>query len=595
MKASVLFIFLFSCIFGSASGQSDILAKQYFNKGEFEKAAASYEKLYETNPRRIDYLESLISSWQQLEEYEKANRLLQSKTRQAVYPPQILVQIGYNYQLQDSMAKANEFFNKAMDKIRENPNFTSAVGNTFQKYSLLDKALLAYNEGMRLMPRLNYDVQVARIYGEQGDVEKMFESYLNLILRNQAYRPTVLRNINSFVSDDPDNENNVFFRKALLKRLQNNPDLIWNELLSWLFVQQRQYDKAFRQEMAIYNRSDEATLERIIDLGREALEYDKAVAEEIFQYLIENTLDAETKIWAYEHLLELQIAEANTKDHQDIEKQFAMLFENFGKGEQTVGLQIQYAKFLTFGQGETQNGITLLQEAIDTPMARYQKAKLKMALADILVYDEKFNQALIYYSQIQKSLKNDVIGQQARFKVAQTSYFKGDFEWAETQCKVLKSSTSQLIANDALELKLLISDNAFQDSTLTALKIYAKADLLAYQKRNKEAIALLDEILQNHKGEKIEDEALLKQGKLLEKSGDFDKARLNYQKIVEFYPTDILADDAHFALAELFVNHLGEPEKAMPHYEKIIFDHPDSIFFVEARKKYRRLRGDAVN
>ena len=218
-----------------------------------------------------------------------------------------------------------------------------------------------------------------------------------------------------------------------------------------------------------------------------------------------------------------------------------------------------------------------------------------MTLGDILVYDEKFNQALIYFSQVQKDLKNDVVGQMARYKVAQTSYYKGDFKWAETQLKVLKSSTSQLIANDALQLKLLISDNAFQDSTLTALKIYAKADLLAYQNKREEAIQLLEKLLEEHKGEDIEDEALLKQAELLSDTNNYEKARFNYKKIIEFYPTSFLADDAHFELAKLYEDIFDEPENAKKHYEYIIFNLPDSIFFVEARNRYRRLRGDAVN
>ena len=218
-----------------------------------------------------------------------------------------------------------------------------------------------------------------------------------------------------------------------------------------------------------------------------------------------------------------------------------------------------------------------------------------MALGDILVFDRKFNEALINFSQIQKSLKNDVLGQEARFKVAQTSFYKGDFDWAFTQLKVLRGSTSQLIANDAMQLSLLISDNSLEDSTQTALKKYARADLLAYQNKTDEAIKALDDILQNHKGEKIEDEALLKQGELLESVADYEGAKFNYQKIIEFYGNDILADDAHFAIAELYRNILNEPEKAKRHYEKIIYNYQDSYYFPQARKNFRMLRGDAIN
>ena len=125
-----------------------------------------------------------------------------------------------------------------------------------------------------------------------------------------------------------------------------------------------------------------------------------------------------------------------------------------------------------------------------------------MELADILVFDEKFNQALIYYSQIQKKVKNDILAQEASFKVAKTSYYKGDFEWAQVQLDVLKKSASQLISNDAMELSLMISDNSLEDSTQTALKKFAKADLLALQQRFPEAVLVLNDILENHKGEK---------------------------------------------------------------------------------------------
>ena len=231
---------------------------------------------------------------------------------------------------------------------------------------------------------------------------------------------------------------------------------------------------------------------------------------------------------------------------------------------------------------------------MELPLNDRANAYLKLTLGDILVYDKKFNQALIYFSQIQKKLKNDVMGQNARFKVAQTSFYKGDFDWALTQLKVLRSSTSQLIANDAMQLSLLISDNSLEDSTQTALKKYARADLLAYQNKKKEAIAELDVILKDHKGEKIEDEALLKQAKLLESLKDYEAAEFNYRKITEFYANDILADDAHFALGELYRKVLNEPEKAKAEFEKIIFNYQDSYYYPQARKNYRLLRGDSI-
>ena len=225
----------------------------------------------------------------------------------------------------------------------------------------------------------------------------------------------------------------------------------------------------------------------------------------------------------------------------------------------------------------------------------FQNARIKLELGDILVFQQKFNEALIYYSQIQANLKNSVLSQEARFRVAKTSYYKGDFKWAESQLKVLKASTSQLIANDALDLKLLISDNKYEDSTQTALKLYAKADLYAYQNKTIEAIVLLDDILENHKTETIVDQALYKQAQLYEKQKEYLKAEKNYKAIIANYKEDILADDAYFALAELYNNVLSRPIEAQGYYEQIIFNHADSIHFIEARRKFRELRGDDLN
>lgn len=258
-------------------------------------------------------------------------------------------------------------------------------------------------------------------------------------------------------------------------------------------------------------------------------------------------------------------------------------------------MQLAYGDFLAFNLKKPEEASNFIKQSLKLKLPAFQEATFKLKLGDILVFQEKFNEALIYYTQIQANLKNSTISQEARFKVAKTSYYKGDFDWAETQLKILKSSTSQLIANDALDLKLLISDNKYDDSLHVALKLYAKADLMAFQNKNDEAISLLDKILTEHKGESIEDQALFMQAQLFEIKKQYDKAIVNYQMIIANYKDDILADDAYYFLGELYNNLLAEPEKAKGFYERIIFDHKDSIYFVEARKKYRMLRGDAIN
>ena len=591
-----LFLFFLLLIVASGFSQEDFLAKQYFADGDFEKALVFYEKLTEKNPTRSAYQKGLISCYQQLQRYEEAELFLLKKLKLRNPHPTLFIELGYNYTLQEMTDKANTYYDKAIKVIERNPNYGYALGYQFQTYSLLDRAVLAYTTAMEINPALDYSFQLARIYGEQGNIDKMYRSYLDLMQTGKTSKSNILRNIDDFITTDPENYNNVLLKQILLEKAQKTPDTIWNELLSWLFVQQQQYKSAFRQEKAIYRRMDGSNTLRLENLAKTTLEEEQtAIAEEIFNYIIKETTNEVTRLDANLNLLDIALLTAEKSDYASIQKNYEELIELHGYKRQTLQLQVAYAKFLTFKNDTPEPAIKLLKNSLELPLNERGTAYLKLTLGDILVYNRKFNEALIYFSQIQKKLKNDVLGQNARYKVAETSFYKGDFDWALTQLKVLRGSTSQLIANDAMQLSLLISDNSLEDSTQTALKKYARADFLAYQNKTEEAIKGLEEILQNHKGEKIEDEALLKQAQLFEVQKNYESAEFNYQKIVEFYGNGILADDAHFALGELYRKIFDKPEKAKGHYEKIIYNHQDSYYFPQARKNFRMLRGDTIN
>ena len=592
----IIFLISFVTLSTFAYAQDDFLAKQYFADGDFEKAVVFYEKLVEKNPRRTEYVQDLVSCYQQLERYQDAEEFLNERLKDRNPYPTLLIDLGYNYNLQEKEDTAQTYYDKALDIIPKNPNYGYALGLQFQKYSLLDMAIKAFQKSMELNPALDFNFQLARIYGEQGNVEAMYNSYLNLVIDGKTSKSNILRSIDDFVSENAEDKNNLLLKKVLLERAQKNPDILWNELLSWLFVQQKQYNSALRQEKAIFKRMNGSSTSRLENLGKSALDTEEyEVAKDIYSYIIDNTNNKITQLDAELNLIDIELLDVSNNQLDGIQKKYDALIDDYGYKSQSLQLQVAYANFLTFKKNEPEPAEKILKNSLELPLSDRGTAYLKLALGDILVYNKKFNEALIYFSQIQQKLKNDVLGQDARYKVAQTSFYKGDFDWALTQLKVLRSSTSQLIANDAMQLSLLISDNSLEDSTQTALKKYARADFLAYQNNTGEAIKVLDDILENHKGEKIEDEALLKQAQLFEKLKKYEEAQLNYQKIITFYGNGILADDAYFALGELYRKVLNDPLKAKEQYEKIIYNYQDSYYFPEARKNFRILRGDSIN
>ena len=589
-------LILVLCLFVSShiGAQNAILAEDYLKKGDFNKALYAYKALHDKSPSNIKYINSLVTVYQELEQYDQVNALI-LKTLDRINYPGLYVELGYNYQLQKNNDKAIEQYNKAIASLDTNVNNAYGVARAFKNRSLLDQATTVYKKAMDLNPKLNFELQLAKIYGEQGDIEKMLTSYLDYAQRDKSSINYIKRAINAFISENSLNKNNVLFRKILIQKLQQSPNIIWNDLLSWLFVQQHDFKKAFVQEKAIYKRRLGSLLRLQALATVVEQENETETAKAILEYILENAQDDSTKIATQSNLLELETKNTLPKNYDNIDKKYNAVFNTYGMQSNTFKLQIAYAHFLAFYKDDTAKATKILKKALKLPIGKMQLAQIKLELGDILVLQEKFNQALIYYTQIQRNLKNSTISQEARFKVAKASYYKGDFKWAESQLKILKASTSQLMANDALDLKLLISDNKYEDSLQTALKLYAKADLLTFQNKKTEAIAVLNTILKNHGTEPIVAQTLLKQAQLFTALSQFKKAKANYEVIIENYSQGILTDDAYYALAKIYEKQLQQPEQAKALYEKIIFNHPDSIYFVEARKKYRALRGDALN
>ena len=589
MKKLFLYITLLFSLFAFA--QNEQLAQYYYEKGDFEKAKIGYEELLQNIPQNMQYFLRTIDCYQQLQQFDIAEKaILQrlDKYKQG----SLLVELGYNFQLQKNDAKAKNYYNQALESIKKNPNEVYGISSSFERKVLLDFALKSYQAAIEVEPNFNFNYQIGLLYGQLGNIEMMISTFLDDAYANPQNSIRIQNQLVRFMVDDGDANFNEILRKALILRAQKNQDLFWNHYLSWFYVQQKEFEKAFIQEKAIYKRNPES-LNSILNLAQLAIEEEnQEAAKEILVFVLENTKDLELLIQANSYLMEMKIEKATEKDFANINTELDNLLREFEISPFTLSLQLIQAHFVAFNLKKPDEGKAIIKKALEMRLNDYDAARAKMELADIFLFEEKFNQALLYYSQIELDLKNDVVAHEATLKAAKTSYFKTDFAWALKQFKELKAANTQLIANDALEYFLLINDNTVADSTQTALKQFAKGDYLLYQKRNQEAVAQFQSILKNFKGQEIEAVTLLRLGGIYEKMGDFNLALSQYQAIIDHHNDGIYIDEALFFSAEIYSKHLQQPDKAKPLYEKIIFNHQDSIYFVEARKKFRQLRGD---
>ena len=591
LQKIAFFLFLLSSIWVSA--QNEQLALQYFDDGEFEKALTIFEESSQKQPSNFFFFQKIIECQQQLKQYDKAEEVI-LKRKDKNNQPLLLIELGYNYQLQKNTDKAEKNYDLAIQEVEKEPNYAYQVANSFEKKVLLEWALKAYETAQKKNPKLNFDYQSALLQGQLGKLDLMLQKLLDYSYSNQENTALVQNQLSRFLLDDVDGAFANEIKKGLLLKTQKSQDVYWNQFLSWYFVQQKEYGKAFVQEKAVYKRNPDSFY-NIVTLAKLAIdEKQNEEATSILTFVLENTDNLDLQMQAHHFLVSMEIELALEKDYLALDLKLQGLLKKYGITPFSLELQILTAHFEAFYLKQTDLGKQLLQNALQLPLNIREESRVKMELADIMVYDEKFNQAILYYAQVEENLKNDVIAHEASFKLAKANFYKRDFDWTLQQVKNLKQSPSLLIANDAVELFLLIEDNSVEDSLRIALKDYAKADFQLYQKKNDEALQSFLTILQKHKGKSIEESTLFKVGKLYEEKNDYAKAIQFYQSILEQHKDGIYKDEALFFSAEIYRKHLLDNEKAKLLYEKIVLEHPDSLYFTESRKQYRTLRGDST-
>ncbi len=599
MKYIILTLSLVVAFQITAQGQDPRLAEQYFRNGEYEKAGVIFEKIYQKTPSRDYYFDRYMECLLLMEDFDKYEKQL--KTHQGVpQKVQLYVKYGELYERQFEQAKADKQYKRAIDNLPKNRSEIIRLAQAFIKLTKYDLALDTYKKGASIMKdKAMFAYELGDLYRRKGDREPMIENYL-ISLRNTPSRLGTLKTIfQRFFGEDDFKE----LQTQLYQQISDHPDdLVLLDMMAWVFIQKKDYKNAFRQVRAFDKRTKDSggRVYRLAQTAQQSKDYDAAIMA--YNYIVEekgktNTYYIEAKTQTLKcKRLRLVDGFAYTKDDlKELEKEYETFLFEFGKDASTGSIIFELAELEAFYLNDLTKAIDLLDELIEMPgVRRHLLAKSKIALADYYLMDGDIWESTLLYSQVDKAYKDDIQGQMARFKNAKLSYFKGDFEWAQAQFSVLKASTSKLIANDALDLSVFIMDNLALDTVVTPMFNFAQAELLIFQNKFDEAFAKMDEIITAFPKHSLQDDIYFAKANIYMKQRKYDLAAQMYQNIVTNFPESIRTDNSLFALAQLYENEnqLNDKDKAKNLYETIMLDFSNSTFAVEARKRFRTLRGD---
>ncbi|NND77580.1 MAG: hypothetical protein HKN39_05305 [Flavobacteriales bacterium] len=602
-------IVLFLFIGNTAIAQNEALADEYYLNGEYSKALLYLEDIYKKKPGMKTY-EKYLVCLKETEQYDEAQKLVKRHMKRYKDKLELHLDAGDIHKALGEEGKARDEYEEAKSKIDGQRSKVTQLANAFTKRNMLEDALDTYEIGKKKLKEQGkdrdanyYNFQIAEIYGSQGKYELMITEYLDYLSFNSNYKKTVQTKLNKAIDFQEDDPNADLLKEQLLKKVQQEPqEEVFYELLIWVFTQKKDFNSAFIHTKALDKRLKEDGLRLIslaslcsnnnaFEVAAKCYNYIAEKGDSYKYYNIGKTMEVSTLKKAL-----LNDVYSTKEQFEELKAKYNSVLNDLGRNSQTTKIIRELAYIEAYHLYNPEEALSLLEEAIAVPGTELTlKTWCKLDMGDILLSQGYIWDASIYYSQVDKDFKDDLLGHEARFRNAKISYYTGDFEWAQAQLDVLKASTSKLISNDAMDLSLLITDNLNLDTITDPMMKYATADLLTIQNRFDEALATLDSINTLYPAHSLEDEILYQKSKIAYKKGEFETAATYLTDIIDLFFYDILADNALIELAQMNENVFKDEDKAMELYQKLMTDFPGSIYASEARKRFRYLRGDIYN
>lgn len=620
-------LMLVTCGYSMGQNQSEIqLANEYLIKGEKIKAVEIFRELAK-NESNVPFIHNnYINTLLDVGAADEAQSYLKRVLRRDPDNIQFRADVGIVYVRSADLAKADKVFKELIAENKNNVSRIKILADYLASRSLAEYSILALTQSRaELGNAYLFCLELASLYRIKGQKDKMVQEYLTYVMQSSANTQYV-KNVMQVLLTKPEELESL--ETILYERVQKFPDMeVYSDLLVWVTMQQKNFYAAFIQARA-YDKRHKKMGEKCMEVARVALDnedYDNALAA--YAYVAREY--PEGTFYTQARLGLLRTRESRIRSTFPVKPDSVRMligeYENFIRespdNNSTLEAQRNQALLWANYMDEMDKAIQILSSLTANPRASLQlKAKAKLDLGDIyLLKGEPWESALLY-SQVEKALKENPVGYEAKLKNARLSYYKGDFRLAQEHLDILKEATTREIANDAMELSMRIKENIALDSAGLALRGFAKIELLLYQNKTEQALKAInflkegrikmtkeqalpltiahdaksneDSVWVSFANYTILDDVYWLEADLRLKRGEFDQSLALLQKILDAYAEDILADDAYFMQGEIYERHLANKDKAMEIYREFLYRFPGSVYAAEARKRYRVLRGD---
>jgi len=575
------------------------MADSFLQNEEYEKAIEILESLYEQSPGNSAFYRKLKDAYESVKRYDDAIQLVEGRIEQNATPQLVAEKARLQYQNGDEEA-ADRTWAAAIDRAPQRATTYRLVYQSLLDVRRFRRAIeVLQSARTQLEDDTLFRTELARLYGLDGRHRKAMQEYVALL--NE--RPDRLALVRSRLQGFVDRGEGVEAGTAVLDAaVENHPlNTAYRELLAWLYMSTDDYEAAYDVYRAL-DRLQQSEGRQLYAFARKAADADQfSIATTALEAVLERYPDAEVaaqarrtlgdtyRRWATPSPEASSLGPDSSARYDAARRAYRTFLDEHPSHEarptvlRALGsLELDVYRALDRAQATLEQVVSAHASSPAAGEARYDLARIALLRGDL-------ERAELLFSRLADQAGTDVLADRARFELARLQFYRGRFDAAAARAQTTSADPSADVANDAIELSVLIQENRGPDSLDTPLRQYARAQLDVRRRQFDAATARLDSLLQNHGRHALADQARFDRARVQLAHGDTSSARETLLTLPRRHPRSPYADRSLYRLAQIHEAQ-GRPEDAISLYNRLLSEYPKSLLAADARTRLRTLR-----
>lgn len=570
------------------------LADQYQRAGQLDRAVTVLEDLLAEAPSSTPVFDRLRNAYLSANRFDDAIRLIEERMTLGGRTPALLAELGSAYFSAGQPDEARTVWNEALQVGTGSPQTYRVLYTVYFRNRLWEDARDVLLEGReRLRQPGLFGLELAELFGRTNQHVESLHEWVNLLEEDSSRISFVQSRMGRLLEQS---EAGNVYRQELDRLIRRDPTrLSLRRLAGWMASETGDFAEGLNHIRAVDRLAQESG-ESLFSFAESALQahaLDEAL--QAYDIILENHQDSPTApaalmssallfekraIDAGEHLQPGPFAE-------EARDRYVRFMTHYGHHAAAPTAILRLANlhrdvFRDFPEAET-----LLRNLLERQLTPNTRAEIQLELGELLIRQGRIAHARAAFRQVDADQRTGDRAERARLALAELDFFEGNFDASLSRAQAMHRNPATNVANNAIDMRLLISEHTGPDSLSSALRMFARSQLLQRQYLLEDALQTLDTLLQSYGGHSIIPIARYRRAEALRNLLRPEEAVAELSILIASFQESHLIDRSLFLRAEIHERDRDDYRAAFDGYTELLTRFPGSPLAPEARSRAR--------